>query len=246
MPSQEKTNKSLPCSVNPLAVHKQKSWTDIKSHDSWSIFKVVAEMVEGFEKLAKIGPCVTIFGSARAAADSAHYNMAKQMAALLVKAGYGVISGGGPGIMEAANRGAHVAKGRSVGLGIELPNEQTTNPYIDADKLLLFNYFFVRKVMFMKYSQGFIVMPGGLGTLDELFEAVTLIQTKKIRAFPVVLMDRTYWRDLHKWFRSSVLAAGYMSDTDFNLMEMADTPEEALQAIESFYAARKGVISPNF
>ena len=227
-------------------MHKQKSWTDIKSHDSWSIFKIIAEMVEGFEKLAKIGPCVTIFGSARAEETSSHYKTAKQIATLLSQAGYGVISGGGPGIMEAANRGAHAAKGCSVGLGIELPNEQTTNPYIDPDKLLLFNYFFVRKVMFIKYSQGFVVMPGGFGTLDELFEAITLIQTQKIRAFPVVLMDRTYWRGLHKWFRTSVLAAGYVSDTDFNLMEMADTPEEALQAIESFYEERKGVMSPNF
>ena len=157
---------------------KDRNWNEIKTQDSWVIFKVMSEMVEGFEKLAKIGPCVSIFGSARTQPDNGYYKMAEEIAAKLVRHGYGVITGGGPGIMEAGNKGAQSENGKSVGLNIELPHEQGNNPYIDPDKLISFDYFFVRKVMFVKYSQGFIVMPGGFGTLDELFEAITLIQNQ--------------------------------------------------------------------
>src|SRR5690606_16930549 len=162
--------------------------------DSWQIFKIMSEFVEGCGKLAKIGPCVSIFGSARTKSDYNYYTMTVEIARLLDENGYGVISGGGPGIMEAANKGAHEAGGKAVGLNIELPFEQFHNKYIDRDKLLEFNYFFVRKVMFMKYSQGYIVMPGGFGTMDELFEAITLIQTGKIARFPIVLVGKDYWK----------------------------------------------------
>src|SRR6187399_3359176 len=172
---------------------KDKDWAEIKGSNSWMIFKVMSEFVEGLEKLAKIGPCVTIFGSARVKPSNPFYKMADEIAYQLVQHGYGVITGGGPGIMEAGNRGAHRAKGKSVGLNIYLPHEQKGNIYIDPDKLITFDYFFVRKVMFMKYSQGFIVMPGGFGTLDEMSEALTLIQTRKILEFPIVLMGRDYW-----------------------------------------------------
>ena len=167
---------------------KDKDWAEIKSSDSWVIFKVMSEFVEGFEKLAKIGPCVTIFGSARIKPDNKYYKMAEEIAYQLVQQGYGVVTGGGPGIMEAGNKGANRAGGKSVGLNIYLPHEQKGNPYIDPDKLITFDYFFVRKVMFVKYSQGFIVMPGGFGTIDELSEALTLIKTKKIGRFPIVLV----------------------------------------------------------
>src|SRR6188768_1791415 len=178
---------------------KDKDWAEIKSSDSWMIFKVMSEFVEGFEKLAKIGPCVTIFGSARVKAGHPYFKMAEDIAYKLVQHGYGVVTGGGPGIMEAGNRGANRAGGKSVGLNIYLPHEQKGNPYIDPDKLITFNYFFVRKVMFMKYSQGFIVMPGGFGTLDELFEAMTLIQTKKIGRFPIVLVGKSFWKGWIDW-----------------------------------------------
>src|SRR6478736_5049501 len=169
---------------------EDKDWAEIKSSDSWVIFKVMSEFVEGFEKLAKIGPCVTIFGSARVKPGNPYYKMAEEIAFELVQDGYGVVTGGGPGIMEAGNKGARRGKGKSVGLNIYLPHEQKGNPFIDADKLITFDYFFVRKVMFMKYSQGFIVMPGGFGTLDELSEALTLIQTKKIGRFPIVMVGK--------------------------------------------------------
>ena len=166
-----------------------KNWNEIMSSDSWAVFKIMAELVEGFEKLGKIGPCVTIFGSARTKATHKYYKLAEEVAYLLTKKGFGIISGGGPGIMEAANKGAHFGGGKSVGLNIDLPFEQYSNPFIDPDKLITFDYFFVRKVMFMKYSQGYIVIPGGFGTLDELFEAITLIQTHKTVRFPIVLVS---------------------------------------------------------
>ena len=225
---------------------KKKTWNEIKTHDSWSVFKIISEMVEGFEKLARIGPCVSIFGSARAEKQHAYYKKAQRIAELLTEAGYGVISGGGPGIMEAANRGAQAKQGASVGLGITLPHEQETNPFIDPDKLLIFNYFFIRKVMFVKYSQGFIVMPGGFGTLDELFEAYTLIQTNKIDSFPLVLVEKSYWKGLIDWLRSTALEAKHISEEDFDTIQLVDTPEEAIEAVESFYKAKKGKISPNF
>ena len=173
-----------------------KSWNETKTHDSWAVFKVMSEMVEGFETMSKIGPCVTIFGSARTKPDSKYYKMAEEIAYLLTKKGFGVITGGGPGIMEAGNKGAHFSGGKSVGLNIDLPFEQSANPFIDADKLMTFNYFFVRKLMFMKYSQGYITMPGGFGTLDEFFEAITLIQTNKMVRFPLLWWVSIIGKDL--------------------------------------------------
>ena len=182
---------------------KQRNWAEIKGGDSWRIFKVMSEFVEGYDKLARIGPCVAIFGSARTKKDNPYYQQASDVAAKLVRHGYGVITGGGPGIMEAANKGARSEEGKSVGLNIQLPFEQFDNVYIDKDKLLNFDYFFVRKVMFVRYSQAFIVMPGGLGTLDELFEAYTLIQTKKIGRFPIVLVGESYWKGLFDWIKKN-------------------------------------------
>jgi uncharacterized protein (TIGR00730 family) len=204
----------------------------------------MSEFVEGFEKLAKIGPCVTIFGSARVKASHPYYKTAEEIAYKLVQHGYGVITGGGPGIMEAGNRGANRAGGKSVGLNIYLPHEQKGNPFIDPDKLITFNYFFVRKVMFMKYSQGFIVMPGGFGTLDELFEAMTLIQTNKIGRFPIVLVGKKYWVDMIGWIRKALLAEGMIAETDMNLFSVVDKPEDAVAVIDDFYS--KYMLSPNF
>ncbi|MFT7270395.1 MAG: hypothetical protein ACJAXB_001157 [Candidatus Endobugula sp.] len=223
---------------------QDRNWNEIKSHDSWVIFKVMAEFVEGFEKMAKIGPCVSIFGSARTKPDNEFYKMAEEVAAKLVRHGYGVITGGGPGIMEAGNKGAKKQNGKSVGLNIELPHEQGSNIYIDPDKLISFDYFFVRKVMFVKYSQGFVVMPGGFGTLDELFEAITLIQTNKIGRFPIVLVGREFWSGLIDWIKSSMLEAGNISATDLDLINIVDTPTEAVKVIDEFYS--KYLLSPNF
>lgn len=228
-----------------LKAFRQKDWSEIKSSNSWVIFKVISEFVQGFEKLAKIGPCVSIFGSARTPQDHEYYKRAEEIASLLVEHGYGVITGGGPGIMEAGNKGAHEAGGRSVGLNIELPFEQFDNIYIDPDKLINFDYFFVRKVMFVKYSQGFIVMPGGLGTLDELFEAYTLIQTRKIARFPIVLVGRDFWSGLLDWIRGTLLEReNNVSPEDLDLIAVVDTPEEAVKVIDDFYA--KYLLSPNF
>jgi uncharacterized protein (TIGR00730 family) len=221
-----------------------KDWHEIKTDNAWQIFKVMAEFVDGFEKLAKIGPCVTIFGSARTAPSHKYYKLAEQIAYQLTKSGFGVITGGGPGIMEAANKGAHFSGGKSVGLNIELPFEQQPNPFIDNDKVLSFNYFFVRKVMFMKYSQGFIVMPGGYGTLDEFFEAITLIQTQKIVHFPIVLVEKNYWQGLIDWIKERMLAEHNISPDDMNLFTLVDTAEEAVKHIEDFY--HKYALKPNF
>ncbi len=222
-----------------------KDWNEIKIADSWQIFRVMAEFVDGFEKLAKIGPCVSIFGSARTKSDNKYFIMAEEIAAKLVRHGYGVITGGGPGIMEAGNKGAHSEGGKSVGLNIQLPFEQFNNIYIDSDKLINFDYFFVRKVMFVKYSQGFIGMPGGFGTLDELFEAITLIQTKKIGAFPIVLVGRSYWEGLFKWIEEVMLhTENNISPEDLDLVHIVDDATEAVKIIDDFYS--KYLLSPNF
>lgn len=221
-----------------------KTWQEIKVKDSWQIFKMMAEFVEGFEKLAKIGPCVSIFGSARTPEEGKYYQMTVQIGELLATKGYGVISGGGPGIMEAANKGAYLAGGKSVGLNIELPFEQFHNKYIDRDKLMEFKYFFVRKVMFMKYSQGYIVMPGGFGTMDELFEAITLIQTGKIARFPIVLVGSDYWTGLLDWIENTMLANGMISEEDLKLYRIVDTAEDAVEHIFRFYD--KYLLKPNF
>lgn len=223
---------------------EDKTWQEIKIQDSWTVFRVMAEFVEGFDKMTKIGPCVSIFGSARTKPENPYYKMAEEIAYKLVKHGYGVITGGGPGIMEAGNKGARRAKGKSVGLNIELPFEQTPNKYIDSDKSINFDYFFVRKVMFVKYSQGFIVMPGGFGTLDELFEALTLIQTHKIGRFPIVLVGRDFWGGLLEWIKNTMLTEKNISPEDLNLINVVDTADEAVKVIDEFYS--KYLLKPNF
>jgi uncharacterized protein (TIGR00730 family) len=222
-----------------------KDWNEIKINDSWAIFKIMAEFVEGYDRMAKIGPCISVFGSARTKPDNKYYQMAIRVSELLAEGGYGVITGGGPGIMEAGNKGAQQGGGKSVGLNIDLPFEQNHNPYIDQEHNLEFDYFFVRKVMFVKYAQGFIVLPGGFGTLDELFEALTLIQTNKISKRPVVLIGREYWGGLIDWIKSAMLEdEANISDKDMDLFGLVDTPEEAFKYIDDFYQSHK--MAPNF
>ena len=221
-----------------------KGWNEIKTNDSWAIFKIMGEFVNGFEKMSKIGPCVSIFGSARTKPENPYYALTEKIAKGIVEAGYGVITGGGPGIMEAGNKGAHIAGGTSVGLNIELPFEQHDNPYIDSDKSLDFDYFFVRKVMFVKYSQGFVVMPGGFGTMDELFEAITLIQTNKIGRFPIVLVGTKFWGGLIDWIKNTLIEEGNISEKDLNLFRVVDTADEAVEHFNKFY--EKYQLKPNF
>lgn len=224
---------------------KPKDWNEIKTSDSWKIFKIMSEFVEGFEKLARIGPCVSIFGSARTEPGSKYYKLAEEIAYQLTQHGYGVITGGGPGIMEAGNLGAKRGKGRSVGINIDLPFEQEPNYFIDNDKLITFDHFFVRKVMFMKYAQGFVVLPGGYGTFDELFEALTLIQTEKIGKFPIVLVGKDYWQGLIDWIKNVMLGEEKnISTDDLELFILVDTAEEVAEAINTFYS--KYLLSPNF
>lgn len=221
-----------------------KTWNEIKTNDSWAIFKIMSEFVDGYERLSKIGPCVSIFGSARTKPDNQYYKLAEEVAFQLAQNGYGVITGGGPGIMEAGNKGAQRGKGVSVGLNIDLPFEQHDNPWIDSGKSLDFDYFFVRKVMFVKYSQGFIVMPGGFGTLDELFEAITLIQTNKIGRFPIVLVGKKFWSGLLDWIQNTLLEEGNISEKDLKLFRVVDTAEEAIDHLNKFY--EKYSFKPNF
>lgn len=222
-----------------------KRWNEIKTNDSWAIFKIMGEFVGGYEKLSKIGPCVSIFGSARTKPDNEYYKLATEVAEKIVDHGYGVITGGGPGIMEAGNKGAHIAGGTSVGLNIELPFEQHDNPYIDSDKSLDFDYFFVRKVMFVKYSQGFVVMPGGFGTLDELFEAITLIQTNKIEKFPIILVGSEFWGGLMDWVKATLLSKfNNISAKDLDLVHLVDSADEVIAILDDFYKEYR--ISPNF
>ena len=222
-----------------------KGWNEIKTNDSWALFKIMGEFVNGFEKLSRIGPCVSVFGSARTKPNQKYYKLAEEVAAGIVEAGYGVITGGGPGIMEAGNKGAHLAGGTSVGLNIELPFEQHDNPYIDSDKSLDFDYFFVRKVMFVKYSQGFVVMPGGFGTLDELFEALTLIQTNKIGKFPIILVGTDFWSGLIDWVKNTLSDKfGNISPKDMDLIHVVDTKEEVIDILDNFY--KRFNLSPNF
>ena len=224
---------------------KQKTWNEIRTNDTWAIFKIMAEFVDGYEKLGKIGPCVSIFGSARTKPEDKYFKLAENIAYLLTQNGYGVITGGGPGIMEAGNKGAHRGKGISVGLNIELPFEQFDNAYIDRDKNLQFDYFFVRKVMFVQYAQGFVVMPGGFGTLDELFEAITLIQTKKIGKFPIILVGKDFWEGLFDWVKKVLIQKyGNVSPEDLDLIKVVDTEQEVVDVLNNFY--NKYSLSPNF
>ncbi|MCB0793847.1 MAG: TIGR00730 family Rossman fold protein [Flavobacteriales bacterium] len=224
---------------------KRRGWSEIKANDSWAIFKIMSEFVEGFEAMQRIRPCVSIFGSARTQPDQREYKLAEEVAQLLTGHGYGVITGGGPGIMEAANKGAQKGGGTSVGLNIELPFEQEPNPFIDKEKSLHFDYFFVRKVMFIKYSQGFVVLPGGFGTLDELFEALTLIQTQKIGRFPIVMVGTDYWGGLMEWIeRTMCRMHKNVSPSDLDLITLVDDAEDAVRAIDAFYS--KYTLKPNF
>jgi uncharacterized protein (TIGR00730 family) len=222
-----------------------KDWNDIKSQDSWEIFKIMGEFVEGFERLSKIGPCVSIFGSARTDPENKYYAIAEELAFQLTQHKFGVITGGGPGIMEAGNKGAKRGGGKSVGLNILLPFEQEPNIYIDNDKIINFDYFFVRKVMFIKYAQGFIVLPGGYGTLDEMFEALTLIQTKKSGKFPVILIGKEFWSGLINWIKDVLLKEeNNISEEDLDLIKIVDSPDEAVKQINEFY--KKYHLKPNF
>ena len=222
----------------------KENWIE-KSHDSWSVFKIMGELVEGYEKLSELGPCVSIFGSARTTENDTYYKKTVKIAEKIVNMGLGVITGGGPGIMEAANKGAQLAGGISVGLNIDLPFEQTHNEFIDSDKLIDFDYFFVRKVMFVRYAQAFIVMPGGFGTLDELFEAITLIQTKKIQKFPVILVGTEFWDGCIDWLKNKVCNDfKNISSNEMFLFELVDSEDEILDILNKFY--NKKSFSPNF
>ena len=217
----------------------------LKQHDSWGIFKIMSEFVTGYERLSEIGPCVSVFGSARTQPDSKYYNLATEIAGRIVEMGFGIITGGGPGIMEAANKGAHEQGGSSVGINIELPFEQHDNPYVDRDKNLRFNYFFARKVMFVRYSQAFVVFPGGFGTMDELFEAITLIQTTKIEPFPIILVGTEFWSGLVAWIKEVLLEKfGNISAKDMDIFKIVDTADEVEEIIEKFYL--KYSLKPKF
>ena len=222
-----------------------RDWTETKAHSSWQIFKIMAEFVQGFENLAKIGPCISIFGSARTKPGHKYYELAAEIATRLAQEGFGVITGGGPGIMEAANKGATMASGRSVGLNIDLPFEQNTNPYLDRETSMNFDYFFVRKVMFTKYSQGFIMMPGGWGTMDEFFEVATLIQTRKFTQTPMICIGSAYWNGLFNWMRETMLEVeGNISPGDLEMIKIFDTADEVVQYLSEFYTHNK--LQPNF
>jgi uncharacterized protein (TIGR00730 family) len=226
------------------AIAKQRDWTESKAHSSWQIFKIMAEFVEGFESLSKIGPSVSIFGSARTKPENKYYKLAVEIAESLVAEGFGIITGGGPGIMEAGNKGAQQAKGKSIGLNIELPFEQHSNPFIDSDKNLNFDYFFIRKTMFGKYSQGFIMMPGGFGTMDEFFEVLTLVQTGKMKDSPMILVGRKYWQGLIDWVSTTMLEEGNINKEDLQLFYVVDTKEEVVDYMTKYY--KKKPLAPNF
>jgi len=225
-----------------------KSWAKKpEGEDAWTMFKVQSEFVQGFETLNEIGPCVSIFGSARTRPDDPFYIKAAQVARLLTEEGYGVITGGGPGIMEAANKGARIAGGRSAGIAIKLPFEKGYNDFVDEDKVVTFKYFFVRKVMFVKYAQAFVVLPGGFGTLDELFEVLTLVQTQKISELPIILFGKEFWGGMREWIEKIVLEQfGNISSGDMDLMPVTDDPEEVVAIINRFYQSKSDQLGPNY
>ncbi len=227
-----------------LPQHERDLWQERRIKDLWRVFRIMGEFVEGFETMSELGPCVSIFGSARTKPEDQYYQLAVDVAEELVKRGFGVITGGGPGIMEAGNKGANQAGGISVGLNINIPHEQGSNPYIDSDKLVTFDFFFVRKVMFTKYAQGYVVLPGGFGTLDELFEALTLIQTDRSVKFPVILMGSEFWGGLYDWLKNTMLAAGNIGEADLELFSICDDPAEAAQRLADFY--KDHTLAPNF
>jgi hypothetical protein len=206
---------------------------DFTKEDTWRIFRIMAEFVEGFETLSQVGRAISFFGSSRLKPKDKYYKIATQTAYLLSKEGYAIITGGGPGLMEAANKGAKKAGGKSIGLNIQIPQEQKPNRYVDL--LLEFHYFFCRKVMFLKYGKAFVILPGGYGTLDELFESLNLIQTHRVERFPVVLLGSEYWKGLIDWVKSKVLKKGCISPSDLNIFTIVDTPKEVVSAINNFY-----------
>jgi len=233
---------------NHVKKQQMKSWgRQLKGENSWTMFKVISEFVDGFETLNEMGPCVSIFGSARTRPDDPYYKKAVDIARLLTEAGYGVITGGGPGIMEAGNKGAHLYGGRSVGLNIDLPFEQGHNQYIDPASNLNFRYFFVRKVMFVKYAQALVALPGGFGTMDELFEVLTLVQTHKITRMPIVLVGEGFWSGLKKWVQDVMLGQyNNINSEDLDLMPITDSPEEVVQIINDFYTEKGQQLGPNY
>lgn len=223
---------------------KKKNWSELKADSSWRMFKIMSEFVDGFEKMEKFGPCISIFGSARTKPENKYYGLAEKIAEGLAKEGFGIITGGGPGIMEAGNKGAKKGKGSSVGLHIELEFEQDWNDYIDPDKLLMFKYFFARKVMFTRYAQGFVFMPGGFGTMDEMFETLTLIQTKKMDAVPIVFVGKDYWKGLLDWVTDTMLEKeNNINAKDLKLFTITDDPARAVKYINDFY--KKKSLKPN-
>jgi uncharacterized protein (TIGR00730 family) len=231
--------------VNTYFSDRRAEWKKRTGNSAWTVFKIMSEFVEGFEKLSEIGPCVSVFGSARTKPGEKYYELAVDVAYKLTESGFGIITGGGPGIMEAGNKGAHKGGAPSVGLNIDLPFEQHNNPYLDQDKSIDFNYFFVRKVMFVKYAQAFVALPGGFGTLDELFESLTLIQTNKIDRFPVVLVGSEFWGGLVDWIQKTLLEqAGNISPEDMFLFTVVDSADEVVSHINEFYT--KHLIKPNF
>ncbi|MFH0738571.1 MAG: TIGR00730 family Rossman fold protein [Candidatus Omnitrophota bacterium] len=217
-------------------MEKMKLRNDFTREDTWRIFRIMSEFVEGFEILSDVGKAVSIFGSSRTKPTEKYYKLAEEIAYLLAKEGYAIITGSGPAIMEAANKGAKRAKGHSIGLNIQIPQEQKPNKYVDT--LLDFHYFFVRKVMFVKYAKAFVIMPGGYGTLDEFYEAINLIQTKRIQKFPVVLFGREYWKGMIKWLKEKVLKNGNISPHDLDIFKIANTPKEVVAIINKFYEPR--------
>tara|TARA_B100001057_G_scaffold324596_1_gene324801 strand:+ start:8319 stop:9008 length:690 start_codon:yes stop_codon:yes gene_type:complete len=227
-----------------LFKNQSKNWSEIKASDSWKLFNIMVEFLDGYEKMSMIGPCISFFGSARTASDDPQYQLTIDIAEATVKSGLGVITGGGPGIMEAANLGAKKGGGTSVGLNINLPFEQKHNEYIDDGKLMNFEYFFVRKVMFIKYSQGFIVMPGGLGTLNELFEVLTLIQIEKMKKIPILLVGKEYWTGLLDWIKVVLLKENKLDPNDLNLIHVVESKEEVVEQLQKFY--EQEYFKPNF
>lgn len=220
--------------MDDLSETQDKSY---RKEEPWRLFRIMAEFVEGFESMEKVGPAVSIFGSARTERNSKNYKIAEALGKELSKAGFAVITGGGPGIMEAANKGAHSVGGKSVGLSIDLPFETKSNDFLNME--IWFNYFFVRKVMFVKYAKGFVVLPGGFGTLDEFYEALTLIQTGKIKPFPVVLIGKEYWSELLDWMKSTMLKEKNIHQNDLSLFQVADDAKEAVRFIKNFYKKKK-------
>ncbi len=220
--------------INHSSNNDRLATIEARQHDIWRIFKIMSEFVDGFDLLSRAAPAVSIFGSARMKPGTKYYELTRQVAFELAKTGYAIVSGGGGGLMEAANRGAKEGGGESIGLNIELAFEQRPNEYIDPDKLMTFQHFFVRKVMFVKYAQGFIVMPGGYGTVDEFSEAITLIQTKKTKKFPVILMGSSYWAKMLSWMRETALAEGCIAEEDLDIFNVCDEPAEAVQIIKDF------------